>query len=282
MKYTAISPGSCGEFVQGILGGEEVLTSCGVNLYSKVTLEETKNLEIGPPKSRKALEMLFQKFSLDLKDAQSISIIIESDIPKGKGMASSTADISGVLEAGLKLINKTLTREELGELAAKIEPTDSTIINRPVIFNPTKGEIIKELQHRVEGKILVLEPETTLSTVELRFEEGYLSKKLQKAQEIKEAFKLLEEGHKKKDLSIVGKGATISALANEAIHQKPYLKEIIEISTELGGYGVNVAHSGTVIGILLDSEFKEVKIIERLIAIGISNYYKKLYTLKII
>ena len=40
----------------------------------------------------------------------------------------------------------------------------------------------------------------------------------------------------------------MSSLANENIHKKYGLKEIIKYLNQYGAYGVNVAHSGTVIG----------------------------------
>ena len=47
----------------------------------------------------------------------------------------------------------------------------------------------------------------------------------------------------------IGKASTFSSLANESIHKKEGLAKIIEISKNYGAYGVNVAHSGTVVGI---------------------------------
>ena len=45
----------------------------------------------------------------------------------------------------------------------------------------------------------------------------------------------------------IGKASTFSSLANESIHKKEGLEKIIEISKNYGAYGVNVAHSGTVV-----------------------------------
>jgi len=52
--------------------------------------------------------------------------------------------------------------------------------------------------------------------------------------------------------ALLGQGATISALANQAILHKPQLPAVMGLARSLGAVGVNVAHSGTVIGLLLD------------------------------
>ena len=111
---------------------------------------------------------------------------------------------------------------------------------------------------------------------------NYKMDKMQNKEIIRESFSLLDEGLAKNDLSLVGKACTYSSLANENIHKKPFLKEIIEISDKFGCYGVNIAHSGTVIGILMDKEMDDKRVIQYLRDIQISKYYKKIYTSDII
>jgi len=74
----------------------------------------------------------------------------------------------------------------------------------------------------------------------------------------------------------------MSSLANENIHKKAHLEKIMEISNRYEGYGVNVAHSGTVVGILLDEDMDESIIIDRIVRENINSVYKNIYTLKII
>ena len=96
------------------------------------------------------------------------------------------------------------------------------------------------------------------------------------------SFNLLEEGIKNNDLYSIGKASTFSSLANENIHQKEGLEKIIEISKNYGAYGVNVAHSGTVIGILIDKYMNDTRLIELLRNAGLDSVYKKIYTSNII
>lgn len=283
MKSYGICPASCGEFVQGILEKEEYLSSYAIDMYSKVEVEERlNNINIGLSKSRCAIEKVFERFALPIKESRNISLNIKSEIPIGKGMASSTADIGATIVATLSLIKKSLTSEEISYIASTIEPTDSTYIEKNVVFNPLNGEVIKYLGNIKNSKVVILEPDKTLDTMKIRNTPNYKNIKIQNKDIISEAFYMLEEGIKNNNLSLVGKAATLSSLANENIDKKDGLKEIIEISQNYGSYGVNIAHSGTVVGILLDQSMNDKRLIELLKENNIDSFYKKIYTSNII
>ena len=92
------------------------------------------NINLGPLKSRKAIEAVFKKFNIPVEESKNISLKIRSKIPVGKGMASSTADIGATIGATLGLIKKELSSEEIAKLASTIEPTDSIYIEKNSIF----------------------------------------------------------------------------------------------------------------------------------------------------
>ena len=50
----------------------------------------------------------------------------------------------------------------------------------------------------------------------------------------------------------------------------------------MNAYGVNIAHSGTVIGILIDKNMDYERIINHLNNLPLSDYYKKIYLANII
>ncbi|MDU1201830.1 MAG: serine/threonine protein kinase [Clostridiales bacterium] len=283
MKFYGVCPASCGEFVQGILDNEEYLSSYAINLFSVATLEESKDIiNKGPSKSRRAMELVFEKFNIPIEDTKNISLNIKSQIPIGKGMASSTADIGATIKATLSMLNKTLTGEEISKLAVKIEATDSLLLNQHSIFNPLTADVKKYLGGINDTKVVILEPDDILNTKLIRTMPDYKSYKMQNKEIIKTSFDLLDEGLLKNDLDLIGRACTYSGLANENIHKKPFLKEIIEISDRFGCYGVNIAHSGTVIGVLMHKEMDDKRIIQYLRDSEISRHYKKIYTSDII
>ena len=283
MKSYGICPASCGEFVQGILDREEYLSSYAIDMFSVVTLEEKQeNINLGPKKSRKAIEKVFEKFNIPLRECKNISLNINSNIPIGKGMASSTADIGATIKATLSILNKNLGNEEISRIASEIEPTDSILLYKNSIFNPVNGQVKKYLSTLNNGRVIILEPDEILETSIIRSNPNYLDIKLENKAIINKSFNLLEEGLREQDLKLIGKACTLSSLANENIHKKPHLNKIIEISNKMGAYGVNIAHSGTVIGILIDNKMDHERIINHLKEISLDDYYKRIHLSKII
>lgn len=283
MKFYGVCPASCGEFVQGVLDNEEYLSSYAINLFSVVTLEEGKEvIHKGPKKARKAMELVFEKFNIPVYESKKISLNINSQIPIGKGMASSTADIGATIKATLSMLGKSLTGEEMSKLAVKIEATDSLLLNRHSIFNPLTADIKKYLGSIDNTKVVILEPDEILNTKLIRMTPNYKMYKIQNREIIRKSFQLLDEGFSKGDLSLVGEACTLSSLANENIHKKPFLNDIIDISNKFECYGVNIAHSGTVVGILMDIDMDDERIIQHLRDTKLSKYYKKIYTSNII
>lgn len=283
MKFYGKCPASCGEFVQGIIKDEEYLSSYAVNLYSKAIIEEKVNdINMGPKKSRKAIEKVFEEFNIPIKESKNISLRIESNIPTGKGMASSSADIGATIVATLTLLNKSMSSEEISRIAASIEPTDSIFINKNSIFNPINGEVVKYLGNIKNSRVVILEPNKKLSTTKIRSKSNYKDLKIKNKDIIKESFNLLEQGIKTNNLELVGKASTMSSLANENLHKKYGLKEIIKISNQYGAYGVNIAHSGTVVGVIIDRTMDDKRLIDMFKDNNLNSFYKKIYTLDII
>lgn len=283
MKSYGICPASCGEFVQGILDNEEYLSSYAIDMFSIASLEEKKeDINLGSKKSRKAIEKVFEKFNIPIEESKNISLDLKSNIPIGKGMASSTADIGATIKATLSILNKKLNDEEISLIASEIEPTDSIILYKNSIFNPVNGRVKKYLSSFDNGRVIILEPKEILETKIIRSNPNYLNIKLENKSIIKKSFNLLEKGLKNNDLKLIGEACTLSSLANENIHKKPYLNEIIEISESMNAYGVNIAHSGTVIGILIDKNMDYERIINHLNNLPLSDYYKKIHLANII
>ena len=69
-----------------------------------------------------------------------------------------------------------------------------------------------------------------------------------------EAVSLIEEGICLGDPLRIGRGATLSAIANQQLLLNPHLEAALELSSRTGAAGVNVAHSGTVIGMLFPDD----------------------------
>lgn len=248
MRVTVKAPGSCGELAQGTIGGRNFLITCPIDLYSEVTVSSHKaitQLNVGS----KVISAI-QKTLHYLQITDSFTVTVKSELPIGKGMASSSADISATCQSIALSAGKLLSLDEIANIALSIEPTDGIFYPGIVLFDHVKGHIRQYLGNAIPMYIAIFDVGGEIDT--LHFNQRSDLEKLNQANElqVQEALNLIAEGLTKNDAILLGKGTTLSALANQTILFKPHLEEMINIGLSWGAVGVNIAHSGTVVGIL--------------------------------
>ncbi len=266
MKIKTRIPGTCGELVQGRIKGKNSHITCPVEILSSVSVQLTGFYgQIECPSDKvKTRQAVRRTLELLGYTSAGIKVSVSSQIPVGKGMASSTADIVGGCLATAKALGESVTPRMIADIAISIEPTDGIMYEGIVCFDHLGGEIIQNLGDPPPIAILVVDPGGSIDT--LRFNSGRevcTASHRKNENLILEALSLVKEGIKKGNIQLVGKGATLSALSNQEILYKKELADIISISASLGGIGVNVAHSGTVIGILLLPDFSEIQLLKK-------------------
>lgn len=250
-RAVARCPASCGELLQGMIKGREMLVSYPVELYSTASVRLKANGRgiIEHSKAKKALEQLFGRYSIDIA-MENIEIDIETRIPVGKGMASSTADIAAVLLAAAAVLDIPVCEEELAQIAVATEPTDSIVYSKLTLFDHLKGEYSQTLGEVPDFRVLVVEGRELVDTVSFRSNPRYISLVASRDS----AYIKLLDGLKHNDLNFIGEAATESSLLNQQLLHKPYLEELVQIAHKNGAAGVNTAHSGTVCGIICSGD----------------------------
>ena len=234
-------PGSCGEFVQGFYHGEPILITCPIKKFSAVEVsDEFFCLEGLGEKSLLMLEKVLDFLKLE----RNFGVKLTSELPKSKGMASSSADLAAVAKAVAKFFKTDLSAEKISEFAAEIEPTDGIFFEGIVAINPVTGKFIKKILLPDKLLVAIFDFGGEVDTVNFNrrgdFEISELDDNLN--------FDLVEK----------------SAFANQKILYKPHLEEIIKFAKNLNAATVNVAHSGTVAGIFFHAtdKFIDKKIAE--------------------
>ncbi|MEW4353886.1 kinase [Streptococcus pneumoniae] len=265
-KLSVSCPGSCGELFQCVVGKQEYLLSYGIAEKSYLSLVEDGD---GSSVLGQKMKMAMQR----LADMKHLAFAYHTDLPIGKGCSSSTADIL----VGLKLLSllqgRNLSNEELTEMCSSIEPSDSVAFEDWTVLNPLTGEVVFQTSWKPDLWVYILEPKATIDTLALpRMTET----KDYSVAESEQVFTRFVEACKEKSLNQLGQVATLSARLNQKRLMKPYLEEIIAIANKNGAIGVNVAHSGTVLGILLREAKKETvqALEEELAQHPLANYYQ--------
>ncbi|MDO4203288.1 MAG: GHMP kinase [Selenomonadaceae bacterium] len=174
-------------------------------------------------------------------------ITLSSELPIGKGMASSSADIAAVCFAVAAAYGVELTAPEVSRIAAGIEPTDGVFFENIIRINHMTGECLETMNDFPALKIAVFDAGGAVDTVTFHQRTDLDELSIKNEQRTDAAMELVR-GSCAPDAW--AKAATESALANQSILPKKDLPELIEAAKGRGALGVNVAHSGTVIGVL--------------------------------
>ncbi len=246
-------PGTCGELVQGQLGGGvDFLITLPVDLWSevRVRLDESGRVEVNPPhkvKTRLAVRRALDALGLPGIGAR---VDVASALPEGKGMASSTADVVAACRAAARAAGRTLTTGAISRIARGIEPSDGVMYPGVVAYNHRRCELIERLGPPPPFRVLIADPGGAVDTLAFnRRPKDYTPGEMSM---ISRAYEWAAAGVRRGDRALIGRAATLSAGVNQRMLPKPYLDDLIAIARAHGAYGVNVAHSGTVAGLLFD------------------------------
>ena len=228
--------GTCGELAQGFFRGEPILITCPIEKFSTAEVsDEFFGVDGLGSKSKKILGNVLKIFGAqDFK----FGVRLTSELPRGKGMASSSADMAAVAQAVALSLGKKFSPEELGKLCAQIEPTDGIFFADIVAMNPLTGRLVKKIRAREKFQIAVFDYGGEVDTIKFNRRSDFVFPKLD--DEIN--FELVKN----------------SALANQKILFKRGLEELMNFAKNLGAVAVCVAHSGTVAGIFFHADDSRV------------------------
>lgn len=252
MTITVRVPGSCGELIQGQNEESPFLVTCPINKYTTAVVRPNEVQSRYPlgEKVRCAIRLTCDHLKVPMP---SFALSITSELPWGKGMASSSADILAACHAVAAAYGRRLSEEEAFRLALRIEPTDAVACRGIVLADHIGGRRFERFDTVPNIRIAVFDYGGTVDTVAFNARRDLLALNRKKQARIAEALFYLRKGFLTNDPAFIGKGATISAIANQVILHKKALADIIQIAKEEGAVGVNVAHSGTVLGVLFDA-----------------------------
>ena len=255
-------PGSCGELVQGLLDGGYFLVSCPVDFFTMVSVEifageisdgsPGVNAPASCPKTAAAVKATLAHLG---KNDVRVHVSVNNPIPRSKGLGSSTADVAAAIAAtGIALGNELLP-EDVARLAISVEPTDGVMFPGLALFDHREGKKMEVLGAPPPMELVALDFGGTVDTLEFNQTDRRQAWE-SVALEAEEALGLVRSGILNCDPALVGRGASISARSGQQVLPKPELPKVMDFAADVGAVGVNVAHSGTVIGVLLDARHR--------------------------
>ena len=250
-RATVRVPGTCGELVQGTLGGVAFHVTCPIDVYSTVTVEftEAPGVEHPPGLTKAGAGARLALAHLGARYGARTSV--RSDLPAGKGLGSSTADIVGAIAGCALALGEPLDLPTIARLALAVEPTDGSFFPGIVLFDHRGGQLYEPLGRAPSLAITVLDFGGEVDTLQFNaVDRTSLLHSLEP--EVREALALVRRGLAAGRLDLIGRGATLSALANQRVLPKPEQPMVLDFARSVQALGINVGHSGTVLGVLLD------------------------------
>lgn len=201
-------------------------------------------------KAQRAAELALTRFARIRTGGH---LAIESNIPVGRGMGSSTADVLACILAILDYLDVQPPPESIMQVAVDAETAcDSTLFSQQaVLFAHREGIVIESFRHSLPPIDYISVDTTPGQTVDtLAFEPAqYSSAEIETFRPLRS---LLRRAINSSDLGLLGRVSTASARINEKFLRKPRLHDIEAIGVRCGAIGTQVAHTGTVVGLMFD------------------------------
>jgi uncharacterized protein involved in propanediol utilization len=207
-------------------------------------------------KARRAAALSMQEFSTSRSPVTGGCLEICSDIPPGIGMGSSTADVTAAIRAIADFHGATPATEQIARIAVAAECASDPIMidDRVVLFSHREGSVLEIFGCRLPSMIVVgceadpgtesidtiALPPAVYSAADIEIF-GFLRAELRAA---------VATG----DVARLARVATSSAVISQRFLPKLAFDFLLDLCQRTGGCGVQVAHSGTVAGVIFDSQ----------------------------
>lgn len=259
------APATCGEFLQGRLDGIDFLINSPIDRYSMATVQrQQEGITVGNPEAHAKVVELLERLAARVRFRHGFHITLNSDIPQGKGMASSTADLVAALGAALAQARHSLSVADCARLLVEVEPSDCTHIPGIGHVGHLCGRIFGCLAVPVGLRVMVVDCGGTIDTTRFdrsRAHHVYATHE----RELRDALTLALRSFSEGDSVGLAHAATRSARLSQQILPKPQFPDLLAITREQGALGVNCAHSGSVLGVLYQPDDCREEVLERAI-----------------
>lgn len=269
--WKAVGHGACsahhGEILQGMFEDNGKLHRALISIpFGHLTSEarfqsdeNIKSIVVEPGncvKARAAAELILRECGM----THGGYLTLSSNIPTRIGLGSSTADVVATIEATAEGCGVVLSAEEKAKfaVAAEISSDSSMFENRVVLFAQREGFVLEYFSGQYPHLYIVgfnTDP-NGLGVDTLAFPPAtYTVKEIKSFQMLRA---LTRRAVKDGSAALLGRVATCSARINNSHLRKKHFDELERMIEVVGAVGIQVAHSGTIAGIIFDPATAEL------------------------
>jgi uncharacterized protein involved in propanediol utilization len=259
--------GHHGELLQGVFEDRTgrlhrgLVTLPLTRLVSKATFTWAPTTDVTTqPSSKIKAGLAAAKTLSHLGVAEGGFLQIQSNIPIGHGYGSSTADVVAAIRAVAAAHDVRLQPSRVSQLAVAAERASDAIAfnGHAVLFAQRAGAVLEDFGGSLPPLLLVGfkakggRPIDTLELPPARYDSIEI-------QQFRVLRALIAYAVRHQDPNCLGRAATASALLSQRHLPKQQLERVIDIAKGAGACGVQVAHSGSLLGILFDHAGKNLR-----------------------
>jgi uncharacterized protein involved in propanediol utilization len=257
----AYAIGHHGELVQGVFEDDQCRLHRGLvtlpldRLRSTVrlTIDGSESLVVEPADRIKARSSVLLTLEQLGWPATGGHLSVKSNIPVGHGYGSSTADVVASIRAVATALGTKLPPSSISRLAVAAEiAADATAFEtEAVLFAQREGEVLEHFGGALPPFILLgfkangIDTVDTLDLPAARYD-------LEEIQQFRGMRAMVARAVQHQDLPLLARAATLSAIMSQHHFPKPCFEFVTDLLKYPGVLGLQVAHSGTLYGLLFD------------------------------
>jgi uncharacterized protein involved in propanediol utilization len=243
--------GTFGELLQGVLpDGTDFLVTFPIDRWNtaRFRLETGRPLRVFPAHKHKSLRLARMLLAAAGQPAGG-TLVLDGELPDGKGLASSSADLVATARALSGVLGSDCSPTAVEDWLRRIEPSDGVMYPGVVAFDHRRVRLRSSLGTLSPLTVVAVDEGGQLDTVTF----NAIPKPFPAAtrREYAHLLDVLSAAVVSGDLATIGRVATRSAVLNQELNPKRWLTGMLNICDQVGGLGVVAAHSGTMLGLLL-------------------------------
>jgi L-threonine kinase len=251
--------GSCplvlGECVQGrVRGGPHFLITAPIRLCSEAEFiadPAAGCLSVEPAHCVKSLMAVHEYLSSQsLPLSGTLRVFTGAQVSLGFG--TSTADITASIRATAGAWGRRVSPETISRIASYIEPTDGSMYSGSVAYAHREGRLLERFGSLPPFRALVMLSGDGVDTVVFDARRVHFRYSATAEEKLRMAWRMVRTAVRTRDLRLMAEAGTISAEINQELLPKPLFNEVRDTVRHLGAEGLLVAHSGSLLAIILD------------------------------
>ncbi|MFB4285734.1 MULTISPECIES: GHMP family kinase ATP-binding protein [unclassified Nonomuraea] len=244
--------GTFGELLQGVLypSDRDFLVTLPIARWSTATFHWRPGWPLRVEPAHKHRSRALARTMLRLYGRRGGGrLTIHSELPEGKGLASSSADLVATARAVAAAFGEELAPETIEGLLREVEPTDGVMYDDVTAFHHRDVSLITRVGPLPPLTVVGVDEGGTVDTIAFnRLPKPYDERD---KREYTHLLDTLVAAVRRGDMAAVGRVATRSAQLNQRLSPRRTLEAVLEVSSRAGALGVVAAHSGTSLGVIL-------------------------------